>query len=311
MSLDFDQVNKSFGSKLVIDNLQLSIPKGVVFGFLGPNGAGKTTTMRMILDIIKPDSGRITWLRKTVSLDTARTFGYLPEERGLYPKMIVAEQMKFFARLRGLSSAEAEKRINYWAERFQLGDLLRKKANELSKGNQQKVQFILAIIHNPQLLILDEPFSGLDPVNVELLKAAFCDLAQEGRTIIFSSHRMEHVEELCSLLCLIKQGRVIAAGTVDYVKSLTNRQIVRLSILGSLEFLHSFLLNPTSIRKTSSSLVQRLPHGVQEIEFDLPIGVDPQAVLQQAITHGTVQRFEIGGPTLNEVFITLVGGYTP
>ena len=203
MSLNLISVNKSFGTKHVIENLNLSIPKGEVFGFLGPNGAGKTTSMRMILDIIRPDSGQVTWQDKIVSLETARSFGYLPEERGLYPKMIVADQMNFFARLRGLSKAEAEKRIAYWSERFLLGDLVKKKANELSKGNQQKIQFIIAVLHQPDLLILDEPFSGLDPVNVELLKTAFRDLAKEGRTIIFSSHRMEHIEELCDSLCII------------------------------------------------------------------------------------------------------------
>ena len=212
MSLSLNSVSKSFGAKCVVNNLDLNIESGDVFGFLGPNGAGKTTTMRMILDIIKPDSGRIAWQGQPVSLKTAHRFGYLPEERGLYPKMMVAEQLRFFARLRGLSNSQAKKQIAYWVERFQLGDLAKKKANELSKGNQQKVQFILAILHQPEMLILDEPFSGLDPVNVELLKEAFRDLANEGRTIIFSSHRMEHVEELCNALCIIADGRIIAQG---------------------------------------------------------------------------------------------------
>ena len=309
MSLNLISVNKSFGTKRVIENLDLSIPKGEVFGFLGPNGAGKTTTMRMILDIIRPDSGQVTWQDKIVSLETARMFGYLPEERGLYPKMMVADQMNFFARLRGLSKVEAQKRISYWSERFQLGDLVKKKANELSKGNQQKIQFIIAILHQPDLLILDEPFSGLDPVNVELLKTAFRDLANEGRTILFSSHRMEHIEELCDSLCIIKTGRLIAKGSVGSIKRLTGRQIIRLSIVGSLDFLKDFPLDLAKMGSNIGKQESGLTQAVKEVEFDLPKGVDPQAILQRAIEQGQVKRFEIGDPSLNEVFITLVGGH--
>ncbi|TGE31403.1 ATP-binding cassette domain-containing protein [Desulfosporosinus sp. Sb-LF] len=308
MSLNLISVNKSFGIKHVVENLNLSIPKGEVFGFLGSNGAGKTTTMRMILDIIRPDSGQITWQDKPVGLETARSFGYLPEERGLYPKMIVADQMNFFARLRGLSKVEAEKRIDYWSERFQLGELVKKKANELSKGNQQKIQFIIAILHQPDLLILDEPFSGLDPVNVELLKTAFRDLAKEGRTILFSSHRMEHIEELCDSLCIIKEGRLIAKGSVGHIKGLTGRQIIRLSIVGSLDFLEDFQLELSTLGSNINKQSEGLTQTTKEVEFDIPKGIDPQAILQRAIEHGEVKRFEIGDPTLNEVFITLVGG---
>lgn len=308
MSLNLISVNKSFGDKRVIEELDLCIPKGEVFGFLGPNGAGKTTTMRMILDIIRPDSGQITWQDKIVSLATARTFGYLPEERGLYPKMVVDDQMNFFARLRGLSKAEAVKRIGYWSERFQLGELVKKKANELSKGNQQKIQFIIAILHQPELLILDEPFSGLDPVNVELLKSAFRDLAKEGRTILFSSHRMEHIEELCDSLCLIKAGKLIANGSVASIKRLTGRQIIRLSLVGSLEFLNEFPLNLEKLGPNIRNQESGQTQAVKEVEFDLPKGIDPQDILQGAIEHGQVKRFEIGDPSLNEVFITLVGG---
>lgn len=308
LSLNLISVNKSFGTKRVIENLDLSIPQGEVFGFLGPNGAGKTTTMRMILDIIRPDSGQVTWQDKLVSLETARSFGYLPEERGLYPKMIVADQMSFFARLRGLSKAEAKKRIAYWSERFQLGEIVKKKANELSKGNQQKIQFIIAILHQPELLILDEPFSGLDPVNVELLKTAFRDLAKEGRTILFSSHRMEHIEELCDKLCIIKAGSLIAEGSVGSIKRLTGRQIIRLSVVGSLEFLKDFPIHLAKLRPNTSLQETGLTHAVQEVEFDLPKGIDPQAILRRALEQGQIKRFEIGDPSLNEVFITLVGG---
>lgn len=303
MSLSLCSVSKSFGAKCVVHNLDLKVPAGEVFGFLGPNGAGKTTTMRMILDIIKPDNGTIEWQGQGVSLNTAHRFGYLPEERGLYPKMLVSEQLRFFARLRGLSNSQARERIDYWVERFQLGELVKKKANELSKGNQQKVQFILAVLHQPELLILDEPFSGLDPVNVEILKGAFCDLAGEGRTIIFSSHRMEHVEELCSALCIIANGRIVAQGSVDSVRGLTGRQIIHLSLNGSLDFLNAFSIKNPRLRPGRAT-------NIKEVEFDLPAGVNPQEILQLALQNGQVKKFAIGDPSLNDVFITLMGGGT-
>lgn len=308
MSLNLNSVHKSFGAKRVIENLELIVPEGEVFGFLGPNGAGKTTTMRMILDIIKPDQGSVTWRGKPVDLETTRTFGYLPEERGLYPKMIVHEQMRFFARLRGLSTREAERRIMYWSERFQLGDLLKKKANELSKGNQQKIQFIIAVLHQPELLILDEPFSGLDPVNVELLKAAFRDLAEEKRTILFSSHRMEHIEELCQSLCILKAGHLIAQGSVGSIKRLSGRQIVHLKLSGSLDFLNAFSINTLKRVAKGSNLEDTFFQSMNDVEFDLPPGIDPQAILRGALEQGQVHQFEIGYPSLNELFIQLVGG---
>ena len=304
MSLEVTHVNKSFGQYHVIQDLNFNVPKGSVFGFLGPNGAGKTTTMRMVLDIIKPDSGTVTWSGVGVSLDMAQHFGYLPEERGLYPKMNVADQMRFFARLKGLSSSKADQEIRYWVERFQIGDLVKKKANELSKGNQQKVQFILAILNRPELMILDEPFSGLDPVNVELLKKAFIDLAHDGKTILFSSHRMEHVEELCDSLCLIKKGKIIAQGSVNSVKRSTGRKIIRLSVAGSLSFLARWGIEPKIVEAPNENGQVR----ILNTEFDLPQGLDPQDILREALNAGLVYQFEVGDPSLNEVFISLVGG---
>ena len=304
MSLEIVNVNKHFGENHVIKDLSLQVNQGAVYGFLGPNGSGKTTTMRMILDIIKPDSGTLSWQGKKVSLDYSRQFGYLPEERGLYPKMHVLDQMKFFARIKGLPPAKADQEINYWVERFQLEELVKKKANELSKGNQQKVQFILAILNRPELMILDEPFSGLDPVNVELLKQAFVDFAREGKTILFSSHRMEHVEELCDALCLIKKGEVIAQGSVEKVRRLTGRKIIRLAVAGSLGFLADWKIEPAVVEAMNEEGQTR----VQKTEFDLPQGVDPQAILQDAFKAGHVYQFEIADPSLNEVFISLVGG---
>lgn len=304
MSLDLINVNKYFGQHHVIDNVNFSVAEGAVFGFLGPNGAGKTTTMRMMLDIIRPDTGQITWKGEEMSLEKSHKFGYLPEERGLYPKMVVKEQMRFFARLKGLSAQDAEREIDYWIERFQLGDLVTKRASELSKGNQQKVQFILAILNRPQLLILDEPFSGLDPVNVELLKKAFLDLAHDGKTILFSSHRMEHVEELCDSLCLIKEGRIIVQGTVDSVKRATGRKIIHLAVNGSLDFLARFGVQA----QIAERFDEQKKAEMQMTEFDLPAQTDPQEILKDAMAAGTVERFEVGDPSLNDVFISLVGG---
>lgn len=304
MTLRLDSIVKGFGNQTVIQDLTLHIPEGEVFGFLGPNGAGKTTSMRMILDIIKPDSGTITWRNRPSSLMEARSFGYLPEERGLYPKMQVLEQMRFFARLKGLSTAEANRRIAYWSERFQLGTQVWKKANELSKGNQQKVQFIVAVLHNPDLMILDEPFSGLDPVNVELLKAAFLDLVKQGKTILFSSHRMDHAEELCSSLCILEKGQLLIQGTVGEVRRASGRQIIKLSMNGPQDFLTDLNLGATLTIKDQNGY----DDGLWDAEFNLPKGVDPQDILQLAITNGQIRKFEVADPSMHEIFVTMVGG---
>lgn len=304
MSLKLDYVNKSFNGQPVIKNLSLHIPEGEVFGFLGPNGAGKTTTMRMVLDIFKPDTGTITWRNHPTSLFQARSFGYLPEERGLYPKMKVLDQLRFFARLKGLTPSEANHKINYWAERFQLGGQIHQKANELSKGNQQKVQFIAAILHNPDLLILDEPFSGLDPINVELLKTAFVELAQQGKTIIFSSHRMDHVEELCTSLGILKKGELLVQGSVGEVRRATGRQIIKLNMAGSRDFLNDLNTGATLKFKEPNGY----PEGVWAAQFDLPPAVDPQHILTQAMHSGQVNKFEVTEPSIHDIFISLVGG---
>src|SRR5579864_324881 len=197
MSLNVEHINKWFGQFQAIKDLSMEVREGALFGFLGPNGAGKTTTMRMILDLLRPDSGQITWNGTPVRQVARRAFGYLPEERGLYPKLTVQEQLLFLARLQGISKQDASKSLDEWLERFELTANRNRKIEELSKGNQQKVQFLAAMLHNPTILIMDEPFSGLDPVNANVLKEAFLEMHRRGKTIIFSTHQLEQVEELC------------------------------------------------------------------------------------------------------------------
>src|SRR5258708_7236167 len=196
MSILVEHLNKWVGQFHAIKDLSMEVREGALFGFLGPNGAGKTTTMRMILDLFRPDSGQITWNGTPVREVARRSFGYLPEERGLYPRMEVAEQLLFLARLSGLSKQDASIALEEWLERFQISPHRHKKMEELSKGNQQKVQFLAAILHDPTILIMDEPFSGLDPVNAAVLKEAFLEMHLRGKTIIFSTHQLEQAEEL-------------------------------------------------------------------------------------------------------------------
>src|SRR5699024_10560329 len=218
MSLELNKVTKKFGDFTAVQPLTLTIPENEMFGFLGGNGAGKTTTFRMILGLIDATSGNITWRGKMLDHKTSNIVGYLPEERGLYPKLKVKEQLTYLGRLRGMSKKDAEKEIIYWLEKFEVPQYLNKKVEELSKGNQQKIQFISSVLHKPELLILDEPFSGLDPLNVEMLKQATYDLKKSGTTIIFSSHQMSLVEEMCEHLCILQKGRAVVQGNLNDIK---------------------------------------------------------------------------------------------
>jgi ABC-2 type transport system ATP-binding protein len=230
MSLIVEHINKSFGQVQAIVDLSMEVEEGALFGFLGANGAGKTTTMRMILDIFRPDSGQITWNGKEVREVARRNWGYLPEERGLYPKMEVEEQLLFLARLNGLSKQVASRELDAWLERLQINANRKKKIEELSKGNQQKVQFLAAILHNPAVLIMDEPFNGLDPVNANVLKEAFLEMHRRGKTIIFSTHQLEQVEELCEDILIINKGQAVVQGSVREIKHQHGRNIVRLKL---------------------------------------------------------------------------------
>ncbi len=268
-----------------------------MFGFLGANGAGKTTTMRIILDILRPDSGTATW-NGTPTTDVARrTWGYLPEERGLYPRLEVLEQLVFFASLYAIPRKEAAANAREWLGRFRIAEYEGRRAEELSKGNQQKVQLIAAILHGPDVLIMDEPFSGLDPVNVSLLKEAFAEMQNRGTTLIFSTHQMEMVEELCESIAIIDRGRLVINGSVRDVKRASGRRIVRLGVEGDhdLPWL-SDLPGVTVVRP-----------GIDFSELDVR-GRDPQEILQAALAHGEkITEFVIADPSIEQIFIEHVG----
>lgn len=290
-----DHITKSFGEFTAVNGLSLAVHPGRIYGLLGPNGAGKTTTIRMIVNITAPDSGRIEVFGKQITPELQDRIGYLPEERGLYKKMKVGEQIKFFAALKNVDSSEADKRIDLWLERLQLTQWKSKKASELSKGMQQKIQFIAAIIHEPDLVILDEPFSGLDPVNVVVLKEIILELKSAGKTIIFSTHQMEVAEKICDDICLINRSRKILEGSIREVKRGFSRNAVALRLQGG----ESVLEDESLISK-----VQRHSDGVEVL---LAEGASSQALLKKLIdADATIERFEMVEPSLHDIFIEKV-----
>ncbi|MBN8209298.1 ABC transporter ATP-binding protein [Bacillus sp. NTK071] len=295
MMLQFQNVTKRFGAFTAVDGLNLSIPENEIFGLLGGNGAGKTTTFRMLLRLIDQTEGTISWKEDAISYDSSHLIGYLPEERGLYPKMKVKEQLIYLGKLRGMKKSEVEKEVVLWLERFNVPEYIDKKVEELSKGNQQKIQFIAAVIHKPELLILDEPFSGLDPVNVEVLKDAVLDLKKLGTTILFSSHRMEHVEELCEHLCILHKGKPVVSGNLKEIK----RSYGKKNILIDVDFDLAFLENLEGVHL----IKQGLNHSVVQIEEEQV----SQVVLHKLTERGFVRRFELEEPSLNDIFIEKVG----
>src|SRR3954463_9696714 len=250
MVLELKEVTKRFGNFTAVDQLSLSIPDQEMFGFLGANGAGKTTAFRMILGLLSPSSGSITWNGKNIDYSTSPLIGYLPEERGLYPKLKVRDQMVYLARLRGMPKKETLKELDYWLSRFKVPEYVDKKVEELSKGNQQKIQFIAAVVHKPKLLILDEPFSGLDPVNVEMLKEAVLALKENGATIVFSSHRMEHVEEMCEHLCILHKGSPVVHGSLKEIK----RSFGKKNLVIHADFPLDFLKNYSGVVKSKPTM---------------------------------------------------------
>ncbi|HEX5040803.1 MAG TPA: ATP-binding cassette domain-containing protein [Candidatus Limnocylindria bacterium] len=299
MSLVVDSITKRFGEVVALDGASFTVEPGRIFGLLGANGAGKTTSMRIVLDILRPDSGRVTW-QGTENIELPRrTWGYLPEERGLYPKMRVGEQLRFFAALYGIPDAEVRAEIDDWLERFRIPDYRDRKVEELSKGNQQKIQFIAAILHDPEVLIMDEPFTGLDPVNVRLLKEAFLEMKQRGKTLIFSTHQMEQVEELCESIAIVDAGRVVVSGAVRDVKRDMGRQVVRLATEGDgngIEWLDQ--LPGVTVNSEREDYV----------ELRVPADRDPGTILRAALDRGdTVTLFEIAEPSLEEIFVEHVG----
>jgi ABC-2 type transport system ATP-binding protein len=291
-TVSIDHITKSFGEFTAVSELSLAVYPGRIYGLLGPNGAGKTTTIRMIVNITAPDSGRIEVFGKQITPELQDRIGYLPEERGLYKKMKIGDQIKYFAALKNVNGSEADKRADRWLARLKLAEWKNKKASELSKGMQQKVQFINAIVHEPDLLILDEPFSGLDPVNVEVLKDVILELKAAGKTIIFSTHQMEVAERICDDICLVNRSRKVLEGSIREVKRAFSRNAVALRLQGGESVLED------------SSLISKVQRHSDGLEILLNEGAGPQELLKALIAAGaTIERFEMVEPSLHDIFI--------
>jgi ABC-2 type transport system ATP-binding protein len=288
-------VTKAYETKVAVDRLSLQIDAGQMFGLLGPNGAGKTSSIRMMMGITIPDSGQINLFGKPFERKSLERVGYLPEERGLYKKMKVIEQLVFFGQLHGLAAEEARKRATAWAERMEIDGSLNKKTEELSKGMQQKIQFIASLLHDPGLIVMDEPFSGLDPVNAVLVEQTLLELKDRGKAILFSTHRMDQVEKLCDSICLVDNGRAVLAGKMREIKSRYERNRVIVEFEGSSAFLNSAEI--AEAKNFSGHAEIRLKeHG------------DAQKLLHEAVAVATIYRFELVEPSLEEIFIQTVGG---
>src|SRR5215212_1646740 len=305
-TVEIENVSKRYASHVAVRDLTLRVPRGSVYGLLGPNGAGKTTTIRMILNIIAPDSGSIRILGHPAD-DGSITdrIGYLPEERGLYRKMQVRRVLRFLAELKGLRKKEADSRINSWLERFDLKtaekDWGLAKIDELSRGMQQKVQFIGTLLHDPDLIILDEPFSGLDPINAQALKDTIIDLKRRGKTVIFSTHIMDNAERLCDSVCIIARGEKVLDGTVTDVKEQHGQRNIALALEGD------GMAGVAAILR-DHSLVRRADDSNRFFEIELAPGADPQALLRRIVESGaSVQRFEMIQPSLHQIFLQKVG----
>jgi len=298
VSLEIDRVTKRFGGVTALDGIEFAVPRGAIFGFLGANGAGKTTTMRICLGILEPDAGEVRW-NGTPSPDLPRrTWGYLPEERGLYARLPVLDQLVYFATLYGASPERARRDAVHWLTRFRIPEYADRRAEELSKGNQQKVQFIAAILHEPDVLLMDEPFTGLDPVNLALLREAFLELRDAGRTVVFSTHQMELAEAMCESVAIVDHGRVVAGGTIRDLKRASGRRLIRIGLGGGA--VDGWLAALDGVVVTRRA--------VDETELELTNGIEPHAVLAAALAGGArVTHFELAEPSLEALFIDVVG----
>ena len=293
-ALSISGITKKFGDFTAVNDLSLELPGGIICGLIGPNGAGKTTTIRMIMNIIIPDSGEIRILGNKINSGLNNSLGYLPEERGLYPKMKVSDLLHFFAGIKDVPKDEAKDNIEYWLVRLKIADWSTKKVNELSKGMQQKIQFIVTILNDPQILILDEPFYGLDPINIELFKDIILELKQNGKTILFSTHIMEHAEKLCDDICLINKGKSILSGKLSQIKQDFGKNTVIIKYQGD-----------GSKLKDSTDVVKHNDYG-NYIELELGETVKPQKFLEDIIRKVEIQKFEVMEPSLNQIFIESV-----
>ncbi len=291
--LEVDNISKSFAALKAVDDASFSIDEGDVLGLLGPNGAGKTTTIRMIMNIIVPDSGTIKLMENSHE-KSSNLIGYLPEERGIYRKMKLIDVLFFLAKLKEMKKANAIDQIDYWLERLNLLEWKTKKIEELSKGMQQKLQFIATILHKPKLLILDEPFLGLDPINTKLIKEIILELKAQGTTIIFSTHQMESAEKLCNKIILINKGKIIISGKMGDVKESFGHRNIHLEYEGKDDFLKN------------SKLIEKFDNFGNYVEIQLKDEITSQQFLKEIIDKVQVRKFEIKEPSLNDIFIDSV-----
>jgi ABC-2 type transport system ATP-binding protein len=291
--VEVQHVRKAYDTKIAVADLSFTIEPGSMFGLLGPNGSGKTSSIRMVIGITAPDSGTISLFGQPFHRNLLKRVGYLPEERGLYKKMRVMDQLIFLGQLHGLDATTASKRAHIWCEKLQITEAIHKKTEELSKGMQQKIQFISTLLHEPELIIMDEPFSGLDPVNAVLLMDTLVDLRKQGRTILFSTHRMDQVEKLCDNICLIHNSHLVLSGSMREIKSRYPVNRVLINFTGD----DSFLNHPT---------IHSAKNYGGHAEIRLKEGADAQALLAAAIVKARVTRFEVMEPTLEEIFIEKV-----
>jgi ABC-2 type transport system ATP-binding protein len=294
-AVSLEGVCKSFGQVRAVDNLDVNVPTGSIYGFLGPNGAGKTTTIRMIMNIIRPDSGRIDIFGDS-SIERAKSrIGYMPEERGLYRKMKVAKVLSFFGAVKGLSASDLIRAVPHWLERVELADWANKKVEELSRGMHQKLQFAVTVINEPDLVILDEPFSGLDPVNQDLLRDIILQMRQAGKTIVFSTHVMHEAEQLCDFILLINKGKSVLDGRLDDIRSGYRSDAVSVELEGDTSFIKTL------------PMVKTVETQGRRMEISLSEKADTQDLLKALVGRVRVKAFEVKVPSLHEIFVRLVG----
>jgi ABC-2 type transport system ATP-binding protein len=295
-AIELDNVCKSFGPVRAVDALNISVPQGCVYGFLGPNGAGKTTTLRMVMDIIRPDSGSIRLFGEPTSTRSRSRVGYMPEERGLYRKMTVTGVLNYFGSLKGMTAGQLRQRGPEWLRRVDLAEHARKKVEELSRGMHQKLQFAVTVINDPDLVILDEPFSGLDPVNQDMLRDIISSMRRSGKTVLFSTHVMHEAEQLCDFIVLINRGRVVVNGTLDEIRAGHEANAVSLELEGDAAFVRTL------------PMVQSVEPNGRRLGVRLRDQADPQDLLRALVERARVRAFEIKQPSLHEIFVRLVGG---
>jgi ABC-2 type transport system ATP-binding protein len=295
-TIELRKVRKAYDKFVAVDDLSFSIAQGTMFGLLGPNGAGKTSTIRMMIGITLPDSGEVFIFGQPFKRELLKRIGYLPEERGLYPKMKVIDQLTFIGELHGLSTHDAKHRAQQWGERLEIAHAYQKKTQELSKGMQQKIQFISTLLHDPEFIIMDEPASGLDPVNARLLEETLLELRREGRTILFSTHRMDQVEKLCDNICLVNKGQAVLQGNLKEIKKRYGHTRVQIAFEGQ----------ENGLFLKGHPLTSSVEPNESYVSVELAAGANPQELLRVAAAQAPITRFELMEPSLEDIFIDVV-----